>query len=141
KVLSNWHAADADLSALPEARRESGAQTRGAPAANEKLPAWTPGTLDIHHISTGRGNATLFVMPDGTTLLVDAGAAADGIAETDPHPDASRSPGEWIARYVKRHVPDSTAGLDYALITHFHPDHYGQIVAKSPASRNGPYKL
>ena len=43
-----------------------------------------PGTLDIHHISTGRGNATFFVLPDGTTLLVDAGAAGDGLPETDP---------------------------------------------------------
>ena len=43
------------------------------------LPAWAPGMLDIHQISTGRGNAALFVLPDGTTLLVDAGAAADGI--------------------------------------------------------------
>src|SRR6476619_8566730 len=99
-------------------------------------PPWTRGVLDIHQISTGRGNATLIVFPDGTTMLVDAGAAGDGIPETDPHPDASRSPGEWIARYVKRHTPDTTA-LDYALITHFHADHYGQVVAKSPMSAKG----
>src|SRR5437667_4621098 len=55
------------------------------------LPAWTAGTLDIHQISTGRGNAALFVLPDGTTLLVDAGAAGNGLPETEPHPDASRS--------------------------------------------------
>src|SRR5262249_18492050 len=60
---------------------------------------------------------------DGTTLLVDAGAVGSGIPETDPHPDASCSPGEWIARYIARHKPKSTAGLDYAMITHFHPDH------------------
>ena len=39
------------------------------------LPAWTEGTLYIHHISTGRGNASYFVMPDGTTMLIDAGEA------------------------------------------------------------------
>src|SRR6185369_15105924 len=65
--------------------------------------------------------------PDGTTLLVDAGAAGNGVPETDPHPDASRSPGEWIARYVKRHLPTGPAQLDYALITHFHPDHMAGI--------------
>src|SRR5579871_5916269 len=82
------------------------------------LAAWTPGTLDIHHISTGRGNSTLFILPDGTTLLVDAGAAGDGAAETDPHPDGSRTPGAWIARYIRRHLPAGATGLDYALITH-----------------------
>jgi hypothetical protein len=69
------------------------------------LPAWTPGTLDIHQIATGRGNSALIIMPDGTTLLVDAGAAGDGIPETDPHPDASRPPGMWIVRYLQRHLP------------------------------------
>ena len=93
------------------------------------LPAWTPGTLDIHQIATGRGNAALFILPDGSTLLVDAGAAGDGIPETDPHPNASRTPGAWIARYIERHLPPGAAGLDYALITHFHPDHMGQLRA------------
>ncbi len=93
----------------------------------EPLPPWTPGVLDIHQISTGRGNAALFIMPDGTTLLVDAGAAADGLPETDPHPDASRTPGAWIARYVKRHLPAGANTLDFAIITHFHVDHMGGI--------------
>jgi hypothetical protein len=35
---------------------------------------WREGYLDIHHISTGSGNATFMVFPDGTTLLFDAGA-------------------------------------------------------------------
>ena len=87
------------------------------PAVGSPLPRWTPGTLDIHQISTGRGNSALFIMPDGTTMLVDAGAAGDGIAETEPHPDASRAPGDWIARYVKRHLPASTSRIG------LRPDH------------------
>jgi beta-lactamase superfamily II metal-dependent hydrolase len=108
--------------------------TAGAqiPTVGAPLPRWTAGTLDIHQISTGRGNSALFGLPDGTTMLVDAGAAGDGIAETEPHPDASRTPGEWIARYAKRHLPDSSAGLDYALIMHFHADHFGQLLSTSP---------
>ena len=105
------------------------------------LPAWTPGVLDIHQISTGRGNAALFILPDGTTLLVDAGAVADGIAETDPHPDGSRTPGAWIARYIRRHLPAGVTGLDYALITHFHGDHMGQVTASSPLDRTQSYRL
>ena len=105
------------------------------------LPPWAPGTLDIHQISTGRGNAAFFILPDGTTLLVDAGAAGNGIPETDPHPDASRSPGAWIARYIQRHLPQGVAGLDYALITHFHADHMGQLIATSPLDHTGAYRL
>jgi hypothetical protein len=41
------------------------------------LPAWVPGTLDIHQIVTGRGNAAFMMFPDGTTLLLDAGDAGD----------------------------------------------------------------
>ena len=105
------------------------------------LPPWKPGTLDIHQISTGRGNSALFILPDGTTLLVDAGAAGDGLPETDPHPDATRTPGAWIVRYLKRHMPAGSGSLDYALITHFHADHMGQLVATSPLDPSGTYKL
>src|SRR5579859_6090062 len=77
----------------------------GSAQTGQPLPPWTPGTLDIHQISTGRGNAAFFILPDGTTLLVDAGAAGDGLAETNPHPDASKSPGAWIARYIRRRLP------------------------------------
>jgi hypothetical protein len=102
------------------------------------MPAWTPGILDIHQIATGRGNAALFILPDGTTLLVDAGAAGDGIPETDPHPDASRSPGAWIVRYLLRR---GVTSLDYAMITHFHADHMGQLGASSPLDNTGVYRL
>src|SRR5580658_7700091 len=91
---------------------QSGGNVNGEIGA--PLPAWTPGTLDIHQIATGRGNSALIIMPDGTTLLVDAGAAGDGIAETDPHPDASRPPGQWIVRYLQRHLPKGASSLDYA---------------------------
>lgn len=105
------------------------------------LPAWTPGVLEIHQIATGRGNSAFFVLPDGTTLLVDAGAAGDGIPQTDPHPDASRTPGAWIARYIQRHLPAGITGLDYALITHFHADHMGQLRPSSPLDATGAYRL
>jgi len=112
-----------------------------APRVGAPLPPWTPGTLDIHQIATGRGNAALLVLPDGTTLLLDAGAAGDGIPETDPHPDASRTPGDWIARYVRRHLPAGAAGLDYALLTHFHADHYGLVRPDARLDASGTYRL
>ena len=42
-------------------------------SAQEYLPKWQEGYMDIHTIATGRGDATFIVMPDGTTLMIDAG--------------------------------------------------------------------
>ena len=54
-----------------------------APEVGKALPAWSRGMLDIHQLSTGRGNSAFFTLPDGTTLLVDAGAAATAHAHLD----------------------------------------------------------
>lgn len=112
-------------------------------APGERLPAWTAGTLDIHHLATGRGSATLVVMPDGTSLLIDAGASVSSLdMSAAPRPDASRRPGEWIARYVQRHLlPTGRKGLDYMLVTHLHPDHLGGVNDDLPRSRDGTYRL
>ena len=113
----------------------------GPPArVGEVLPAWTPGTLDIHEIATGRGNSALLIYPDGTTLLIDAGDAGE-TAYADPRPDGSRTPAEWIARYVTHMLAGRDARLDYALVTHFHPDHIGVITGKEPLSTTGGYRL
>ncbi len=108
------------------------AQT-GSVRAGELLPPWSPGTLDIHQIATGRGNAAFLMFPDGTTMLVDAGDA-------DPQPDASRTAAQAIARYI-RHMAGSGARLDYAVITHFHPDHMGTVTGSEPRSTHGDYRL
>jgi hypothetical protein len=113
------------------------------------LPAWTEGSLYIHHISTGRGNASYFVMPDGTTMLIDAGEADPSfIASVAPlkafpqRPAAGSSAAYWIADYIRQFAPAGRPlGLDYALITHFHTDHIGTITASSPTSKLGPYRL
>ena len=46
-------------------------------ARPKPLKAWSEGTMDIHHISTGRGPAIFFILPDGTRMLVDAGDLGD----------------------------------------------------------------
>jgi len=96
------------------------AQDKGSP-----LPPWTPGTLDIHHISTGLGNSTFVRLPGGRTLLIDAGGA-NRIPYADPKPNDTKKPGEWIADYVQA-MAGTEAALDYAVLTHFHPDHIGGI--------------
>jgi beta-lactamase superfamily II metal-dependent hydrolase len=115
----------------------------GAQVPGQTLPHWSPGYLDIHHINTGKGDSTLFVFPDGTTLLVDAGASLrPGPRITAQRPDSSRAPGEWIARYVQWAIqPLEAKHLDYALLTHFDGDHMGDFSAELKDSRLGPYKL
>jgi hypothetical protein len=115
----------------------------GAQSVGEPLPAWSPGVLDIHQISTGRGNAALLVFPDGTSLLVDAG---DGNPEpprgANRVPDGSRSAGEWIARYARRTLSHQTDPvIDYGLVTHFHGDHMGGLGPATPAEMSGEYQL
>ncbi len=108
------------------------------------LPAWTFGTLDIHQIATGRGNAGFMMFPDGTSVLIDAGDQGE-TEYADQRPNPSRTPAQWIARYVRRMLSqaDTTAPvrLDYAVLTHFHPDHMGRIDGKEPASTFGDYRL
>lgn len=113
----------------------SAANGTGA-SALASLPPWTPGTLEIHQISTGRGNAAFFRLPDGTTLLVDAGDVGDAVPQATAFPDGSRGAGEWVARYIRR-VAGEKAALDYALITHFHPDHLGAPLATARLSAAG----
>ncbi|PWK79809.1 beta-lactamase superfamily II metal-dependent hydrolase [Mucilaginibacter oryzae] len=117
---------------------------------NEQLPAWQEGQLDIHFINTGRGNSSFLVFPDGTTMLIDAGDMdANEFENTNAPlkippalPDSSLRPGQWIASYIKQVIPaDRQATIDYALITHFHGDHYGNIEKNSPKAANGAYQL
>lgn len=118
--------------------------TNAQAAVGAPLPAWSPGEIDIHHINTGRGDALFFVFPDGTTLLKDASGKTVEQApfSMQTRPDASRPPGEWVARYIQRALPAGADGIDYALVSHFHGDHMGAIVADSPmTATGGGYRL
>ena len=115
----------------------------GSRVARKVLPTWQEGTLEFHHIATGRGNSTFIIGPDGTTFLIDAGAIYDPPLYTiGPKPNGSRRPGEWIARYIQRRLnPGVSPAIDYAMLTHFHGDHIGQSVPGLPKSRRGDFEL
>jgi beta-lactamase superfamily II metal-dependent hydrolase len=111
---------------------------------------WQQGYLDIHHIETGSGNCAFFVMPDGTTMLVDAGDIGDRklrkagypLTSTLPYPDDSKTAGKWIVEYIKQVLPKiKKPVIDYALLTHYHDDHIGGITASTKMAANGAYKL
>ncbi|KKP03801.1 hypothetical protein THAR02_04072 [Trichoderma harzianum] len=101
------------------------------PAISSLFPKWTPETLDIHHIDTGGGNATLIVGPDGTTILIDCGTSKDASVGQDD----SRRPGELVAAYALRNSPGTT--LEYLVATHVHPDHVGDVHSDKTAMGNG----
>ncbi len=110
---------------------------------------WNEGYLDIHHINTGRGVCSFFVLPDGTTMMVDAGDIDDSLSGkskpltvTPPYPDNSKTAGQWIVAYIKQVLPNiEKPVIDYALLTHFHGDHFGIITGKTKTAANGAYKL
>jgi beta-lactamase superfamily II metal-dependent hydrolase len=79
------------------------------------------GELQIYFVDVEGGQATLFVMPDGRSLLFDTGWADYHDRDADRILAAARQAG--ITR------------LDYVLISHYHGDHVGgvpQLAAKIP---------
>lgn len=114
----------------------------------EVFPAWEEGVLELHHIATGRGNATFGIFPDGTTLLVDAGDTS----ETHPRtvsdrntaltPNRKKSAPQWIVDYIDQFFPKGKQRqLDYALITHYHDDHFGEMDSVRTQASEGTYFL
>lgn len=116
---------------------------RAGDVVGSPISAWQPGMLDIHQISSGRGNAGLTIFPDGTTLLVDAGELPVKTAQHTPdRPDGTRPAGERIVRYLRHALAhDPQPALDYMIVTHFHEDHMGGPSDKSPTASCGAYKL
>jgi beta-lactamase superfamily II metal-dependent hydrolase len=103
-------------------------------------PDWTAGYLDIHHISTGKGECMFAILPDGTTMMIDAGET--GTDKRNFKPDGSRSSGKWISRYILRMMrPLPEKNLDYMLLTHFHDDHMGNVRLSNKKSDKGDYIL
>lgn len=114
----------------------------------QPLPTWQEGYLDLHHINTGRGNAAFYVLPDGTTMIFDAGELdptsprTTSKRNTPIRPNDTQRPYEWIASYIRRMAPlkDKTT-IDYAVISHFHDDHFGGWYAGAPLSKDGKFTL
>ncbi len=76
-------------------------------------PAETPpveeekSTLQITYLDVGQGDCTFFLLPNGETMLIDAGNQGDE---------------QTIIQYIQKQ--DVTA-LDYVIATHPHADHIG----------------
>ena len=131
-LLPHWEEGPRDIALLPNSEAGPKSATlfpssEAGPKSTSLLPRWEEGFLDIHTIATGRGDACLIIMPDGTTMMIDAGD--NGKAKDKQHPDGSMKPGEWQARYMKHFMEGLPGGgaLDYAMVTHLHDDHIGSV--------------
>lgn len=104
-------------------------------SVGDKLSPWQKGYMDIHHINTGCGECAYLVLPDGTTMMIDAGENnAKSKRHVEPKPNDSKTPGEWIVDYVNDFAYNKNLGLDYMLLTHFHNDHIGGVLKTPNAS-------
>lgn len=105
------------------------------------LPRWTEGCFDIHLINSGRGEAIFYIMPDGTTMLIDAGETkTDKTTSVPQRPNDVTRPYMVNATYIKHFLPAGKRSIDYFLASHFHIDHIGSPTMASETSENG-YKL
>ena len=92
------------------------------------LSPWQEGYLDIHAINSGRGECTLVIMPDGTSMMIDAGEYYTSSAKAvDQKPNSGVRPFKVYTTYARYFLQATGHGyLDYFLLSHYHIDHMGQ---------------
>ena len=121
--------------------------TPDQPADNiidQPLAAWSEGELDIHTISTGRGECLFFILPDGTTMVVDAGEFSREPADYKnvlQRPNAQTRPTKVYGDYIKHFLPRGRSAIDYMHISHFHMDHMGNLEKEYTKDESGTYTL
>ena len=106
------------------------------------LPAWSEGYLDIHTISTGRGECIFMILPDGTSIVVDAGEfSREGSKYTNviQRPNAETRPTKAFGDYIRHFNPYQA--IDYFNLSHFHMDHMGNAEPEYERSAEGDYLL
>lgn len=98
------------------------------------LPQWKAGELDIHAINSARGECTFFILPDGTTMVADAGDTGDvspkKYSKVAPKPDGTTCPAKVYADYMRHFLPAvSRDSIDCFILTHYHSDHMNGVTS------------
>ena len=101
------------------------------------LPAWSEGCLDIHFVNSARGECCFYILPDGTTLIVDAGELKESETSVPQRPNADTKPYITYANYIKHFLPSGKTYIDYCAPSHFHTDHIGCIDCVIGTARAG----
>lgn len=86
----------------------------------------TNGRLDLYFIDVEGGAATLFVTPEGESLLIDSG-----------YPDYGGRDRDRIVKVAKDVAKRQQ--LDHALVSHWHLDHYGNHAALTEKIKIGTF--
>ncbi len=111
------------------------------PAVSYSLPAWSEGYFDIHFINSGNGECTFFILPDGTTLLVDAGEMPATDTYVPRKPDANTRAHMVYSKYIKHFMPAGHTSIDWCAPSHFHIDHVGTSRASAGTHAEGNFPL
>ncbi len=117
------------------------------PEIGKTLTAWQEGGLDVHFINTGRGECIWQVMPDGTTILIDASGSLlkFGVEKSDPlpaKPDKDISAGQTIVDYINHFNPEISKGhINYFILSHLDGDHIGSYNPELPMHESGRFRI
>ncbi len=84
------------------------------------------GRLDVYFIDVEGGAATLFVTPEGESLLIDSGYPGYDFRDRDR-----------IVDVAKNHAKINQ--IDHALVSHWHLDHYGNHAALTEKIKIGTF--
>lgn len=95
-------------------------------AASPALADQADGRLDIYFIDVEGGAATLFVTPQGESLLIDSG-----------YPGFDYRDRDRIVDVAKNHA--SVEQIDHAVVSHWHLDHYGNHAALTEKIKIGTF--
>lgn len=129
------------LSAISAAAVCMGAAAVTPAKVGKTLPLWSEGYLDIHNVNTARGECTFCVLPDGTTMLIDAGEYPSTTPNQAPQrPNAETRSAQAMTDYISHFLPKGQKSLDYMLVTHFHVDHFGWDHEQFPDDPSVPFR-
>ena len=114
------------------------------------MTAWQEGWFEIHSINTARGECFFYILPDGTTLLIDAAGANPNDDELEGHgyplapakPSGDIPSSQVIIDYLHHYLPEVSEGkIDYAVLTHYHGDHMGVLTDDMPIHDDGGFTV
>ena len=118
---------------------------KAVPTANSIRP-WREGEMDIHLINSARGECNFVIMPDGTSIIIDAGEIGENeeLVSRKPSNDSSDPLFARVYKvyttYMKYFLQNTRHNyIDYALATHYHTDHIGAPKTNYKMSADGSY--
>jgi len=112
---------------------------------SKPISAWSSGQMDIHFINTTDGESIFIIFPDKTQMLIDCASstATTGNTQIKKRWNPSELGSTLITSYIKKCMEwTGNKTIDYAVLSHFHNDHFGSYSSKyamSPLGGNYRY--